>query len=129
MRRALLTVPILWCWASAPETVSFKDSTARAGIGSIVVSGGPKKHYVLEVNGSGVCWIDYDNDGWMDLYLVNGATIENLQGTEPQRTTNHLYRNNRNGTFTALRLKAACPRPAWASPFSPPISATHTSPY
>jgi hypothetical protein len=113
MRRALLTVPILLCWASAPETVTFKDSTARAGIGSIVVSGGPKKHYVLEVNGSGVCWIDYDNDGWMDLYLVNGATIENLQGTEPQRTTNHLYRNNRDGTFTDVTHKAGVPGHGW----------------
>ena len=88
MRRTLLTVPILLAWASAPEMVTFKDATVRAGITSVIVSGGPKKHYVLEVNGSGVCWIDYDNDGWMDLYLVNGATMENLQGIEPQKTTN-----------------------------------------
>src|SRR5258705_8889337 len=100
MRRALLMVPILLAAASAPDLVTFKDASGRSGIGSVMVSGGPNKNYVLEVNGSGVCWIDYDNDGWMDLYLVNGATIANLQGKEPQRTTNHLYRNNRDGTFT-----------------------------
>ena len=113
MRRTLLTVPILLAWASAPEMVTFKDATVRAGITSVIVSGGPKKHYVLEVNGSGVCWIDYDNDGWMDLYLVNGATMENLQGIEPQKTTNHLYRNNKDGTFTDVTLKAGVPGRGW----------------
>ena len=86
--------------------MTFKDATDRGGISAVIVSGGAKKNYVLEVNGSGVCWIDYDNDGWMDLYLVNGATMANLQGTEPQRTTNHLYRNNKDGTFTDVTLKA-----------------------
>src|SRR5260370_16018091 len=113
MRRPLLAVPILLTWASPPGLVTFKDATVRAGLSSVVVSGGPKKQYVLEVNGSGVCWIDYDNDGWMDLYLVNCATIENLQGTEPQRTTNHLYRNNRDGTFTDVTLKASVPGHGW----------------
>ena len=113
MRRTLLTVPILLAWASAPEMVTFKDATARAGIASVIVAGGPKKQYVLEVNGSGVCWLDYDNDGWMDLYLVNGATMENLQGIEPQRTTNHLYRNNKDGTFTDVTLKAGVSGSGW----------------
>ena len=42
----------------------------------------------------------------MDLYLVNGATMENLQGIGPQKTTNHFYRNNKDGTFTDVTLKA-----------------------
>src|SRR5260370_36199416 len=49
----------------------------------------------------------------MDVYLVNGAAIENLQGTEPQRTTNHLYRNNRDGTFTDVTHKAGVPGHGW----------------
>src|ERR1043166_7811285 len=107
MRRVLLTVPVLL--AAAPGLVTFKDASSRAGLNSVIISGGPSKNYVLEVNGSGVCWIDYDNDGWMDLYLVNGATLANLQGKEPQRTTNHLYRNNHDGTFMDVTAKAGVP--------------------
>ena len=56
---------------------------------SLIVSGGKQKNYVLEVNGSGVCWLDYNNDGWMDLYLVNGSTLEALQhkDAKPRRST------------------------------------------
>lgn len=79
----------------------------------MIVSGGPKKNYVLEVNGSGACWIDYNNDGWMDLYLVNGATLSQLQGKAPARTTNHLYRNNGNGTFTDVTAAAGVPGRGW----------------
>src|SRR3954453_4217238 len=113
MRRALITVPILLAWASPPGLVTFKDSSLRSGINSVIVAGGVKKNYVLEVNGSGVCWIDYDNDGWMDLYLVNGASMENMQGIEPQRTTNHLYRNNHDGTFIDVTLKAGVAGHGW----------------
>jgi hypothetical protein len=112
MRRALLTVPALLAagWALQPV---FQDTAGHAGINSVIVSGGPNKNYVLEVNGSGVCWIDYDNDGWMDLYLVNGATLASLQGKESQRTTNHLYRNNHDGTFTDVTAKAGVPGHGW----------------
>src|SRR6185295_9905737 len=112
MRRALLMVPILLAATWASGLVTFKDASGRAGLGSVIVSGGPKKNYVLEVNGSGVCWIDYDQDGWMDLYLVNGATIANLQRRE-QRTTNHLYRNNHDGTFADVTAKAGVPGHGW----------------
>jgi len=113
MRHALLTAPVLLAAAWAVAPASFKDASPRAGLGSVIVSGGPKKNYVLEVNGSGICWIDYDRDGWMDLYLVNGATLANLQGKDPQRTTNHLYRNNHDGTFTDVTAKAGVPGRGW----------------
>jgi hypothetical protein len=113
MRRALFAIPVLLAHAWAPEPVAFKETASRAGITGIITSGGLPKNYVLEVNGSGLCWIDYDNDGWLDLYLVNGATLGNLQGKTPQRTTNHLYRNNRDGTFTDVTLKAGVPGRGW----------------
>jgi hypothetical protein len=113
MRRAVLAIPVLLAAAWAPELVTFKDTAARAGITDVIVSGGPKKNYVLEVNGSGACWIDYDNDGWLDLYLVNGATLANIQGKAPQRTTNHLYRNNHDGTFTDVTAKAGVRGHGW----------------
>src|ERR1043166_9148183 len=109
MRRIVVALRILLAAASVPEPATFRDTAVHAGITAITISGGAKKNFVLEVNGSGVCWIDYDNDGWLDLYLVNGATLANLQGKEPQRTTNHLYRNNHDGTFMDVTAKAGVP--------------------
>src|SRR5207253_5063079 len=63
--------------------------------------------------GSGACWLDYDGDGWMDLYLVNGSTLSQLQKKSPVVTTNHLYRNNRNGTFTDVTKSAGVPGKGW----------------
>src|SRR2546430_17353172 len=102
MTRAVWVVPLLLGAALAPSTVTFRDVAGRAGITPVIVSGGPKKNYVLEVNGSGAWWLDYDGDGWMDLYLVNGATLDQLQGETTPQTPNHLYRHNRNGTLNDL---------------------------
>ena len=112
MRRILLTIAGLAAAGWAFDQ-GFQDIASRAGVASIIVSGGLDKKFVLEVNGSGVCWIDYDSDGWMDLYLVNGATLANLQKKEPQRTTNHLYRNNHDGAFTDVTAKAGIPGRGW----------------
>jgi hypothetical protein len=106
-------VPVLLAQAWVPDPETFKDTASNAGITAVIVSGGLSKNYVLEVNGSGVCWIDYDSDGWPDLYLVNGATLANLQGKAPQRTTNHLYHNNHDGTFTDVTAKAGVPGRGW----------------
>ena len=76
-------VLLLFRGFSGQEPVHFRDVAQKAGLRSIIVSGGEKKNYVLEVNGSGVCWIDYNNDGYTDLYLVNGSTLEEMQGKRP----------------------------------------------
>jgi hypothetical protein len=95
-------LPLLSVQEPGPQTVTFKDVASKAGIQSLIISGGSKKNYVLEVNGSGACWFDYNNDGYVDLYLVNGSTLEQLQHKSqvPSGQHNHLYRNNGNGTFT-----------------------------
>jgi hypothetical protein len=98
---------------SSPEHIEFRDVTERAGIRSLVISGGTQKNYVLEVNGSGACWFDYNNDGYPDLYLVNGSTLEALQRKKPRSVINHLYRNNRNGTFTDVTDTARVPGADW----------------
>src|SRR5216684_863272 len=113
MTRAVWVVPLLLGAALAPSTVTFRDVAGRAGITPVILSGGPKKNYVLEVNGSGACWLDYNGDGWMDLYLVNGATVAQLQGKAEPQTTNHLYRNNGNGTFTDMTAAAGVPGRGW----------------
>lgn len=99
--------------ALAPHSPVFRDVTEKAGIRTVIVSGGAAKNYVLEVNGSGACWLDYDDDGYMDLYLVNGATLAELQGKSPRRSRNHLFRNNGNGTFTDKTADAGVSGRGW----------------
>src|SRR5947209_13326887 len=112
-RAALWVIPLLLGAAIAPPLVTFRDVAGRTGITPVIVSGRPKKNYVLEVNGSGVCWLDYDGDGWMDLYLVNGSTLGQLQQKAMQTGTNHLYRNNHDGTFTDATKSAGVAGMGW----------------
>src|SRR2546430_17710214 len=63
-----------------------------------IFGGEHKNEYLLETTGCGVAFYDYDNDGWLDIFLVNGTRLEGFpSGQEP---TNHLFKNNRDGTFT-----------------------------
>src|SRR5215469_9926779 len=80
--------------------VVFEDVTKKAGLDKFKhVSGSPEKSVILEAPGSGVAIFDYDNDGWPDIYLVNGSTFDALRGREkPPRAA--LFHNNHNGTFT-----------------------------
>ena len=93
--------------------VAFRDVGSSSGLNSVVVSGGAQKNYVLEVNGGGACWLDFDQDGWMDLYLVNGSTLAHLQGKARAPGTNHLYRNNHQGGFTDVTATARVPGRGW----------------
>jgi enediyne biosynthesis protein E4 len=94
-------------------TVVFKDITQTAGLGAWQhVMGTTEKKYILETDGSGVALIDYDNDGWLDIYLVNGSTYDALNG---KRTPPHaaLFRNNHDGTFTDVAAKAGVKNDRW----------------
>jgi hypothetical protein len=84
---------------------TFEDVAQKAGIDFRLDSGDAKRWYILESNSAGVLVIDYDNDGWLDLYFVNGSTIERLDAGETSRG-NRLYHNNRNGTFTDVTDRA-----------------------
>src|SRR5215813_2285145 len=97
--------------ASIPK-VQFQDIAAKAGLTARHVTGAQsEKKYIIETTGSGVALFDYDNDGWLDIFLVNGTTLEGFpKGQEP---TNHLYRNNKNGTFTDVTEKANLARTGW----------------
>ena len=102
--------------APAPEAapgVSFVDVTRAAGLASFrQVSGGPAKDYLIEATGSGVALWDYDNDGWLDAYLVNGSTWAALAGREPAPPA-ALFHNNRDGTFTDVTAATGVANGRW----------------
>src|SRR5579871_3482705 len=76
----------------------------RSGIQWIHTAGKSPQKYLPETSGAGCAFLDYDNDGWMDIYLVNSGTSDFYN--PPHRLRNALYRNNRNGTFTDVTEKA-----------------------
>ena len=93
--------------------IVFEDITKQAGLsGWTHKMGVPEKKFIVETNGSGVCLIDYDNDGWLDIYLVNGATFDSLDGKE---TPPHaaLFHNNHDGTFTDVSAQAGVQNDRW----------------
>ncbi len=84
---------------------TFENIASKAGIQFTLTSGSATKAYILESMGGGLGFIDYDNDGWLDIYFVNGSTLEAEQQGNSQ-TTNRLYRNNGSGMFTDVTEKA-----------------------
>jgi hypothetical protein len=94
-----------------PFRSRFTNVAKEAGLKHPLVYGGVDGFdYIIESMGTGVAFIDYDNDGWMDLFIPNGT----LLGGAPPGTTNRLYRNNRDGTFTDVTDKAGLVRNGWA---------------
>ena len=94
--------------------VTFVDVAGSAGLSDPIIYGGlEQKKYIIETNGSGVAFLDYDNDGWVDILLTNGTRLEGFpQGKEP---TIKLYRNQRNGSFSDMTAKAGLRHSGWAS--------------
>src|SRR5689334_405799 len=94
--------------------VTFAEVAARAGLVEPILYGGvDKKRYIIETNGCGVAFFDYDNDGWMDILLLNGWRLEGFpKGREPGVK---LYHNNRNGSFTDVSAASGLTHTGWAS--------------
>jgi hypothetical protein len=95
-----------------PFGARFTDVARKAGLTHPIVYGGvDAKSFIIEVVGCGVAFLDYDNDGWLDILVLNGTRLEGA----PPGTTNRLYKNNRDGTFTDVTEKAGLSRTGWAS--------------
>ncbi len=117
-----LTTPT-WEWhaktlqaavTSAPASpVQFIDVAEKAGLTTPNVWGGvDSKRLIIETKGSGVAFFDFDNDGWLDIYLSNGSRLNTTW--EPGKVpTTHLYKNNRDGTFTDVTEKSGLGRAGW----------------
>ena len=110
--------PQLSAEAQAPQKskdsigATFVDVGRSAGLNAKTIYGGEHKNkYLLETTGCGVAFYDYDNDGWLDIFLVNGWRLEGFpSGEEP---TSHLFKNNRDGTFTDVTAKAGLVHHGW----------------
>ncbi len=95
--------------------VLFEDIARQAGLTTWKhMMGTPEKQFIIETNGSGVGLLDYDNDGWLDIYLVNGSTYEAMSGksTPPKAA---LFHNNHDGTFTNVAEKAGVTNDRWGT--------------
>src|SRR5215831_457835 len=79
-----------------PFNAHFVDVAAVAGLTAPVIYGEvPSKKYILETMGCGCAFMDYDNDGWMDIFILSGTRLEGA----PEEASSRLYKNNRDGTF------------------------------
>src|SRR5450631_230912 len=93
--------------------VVFEDITKKSGLEAFRHrSGTPEKKSIIETPGSGVALLDYDNDGWLDIYLLNGSTIAAFKGAEPPPRA-MLFHNNHDGTFTDVTEKAGVANERW----------------
>jgi enediyne biosynthesis protein E4 len=95
-----------------PFYAHFTDIAASAGLVAPTIYGYPDhKDYILEAVGCGCAFLDYDNDGWMDIFLLTGTRMN----ATPAGATNRLYKNNRDGTFSDVTDKAGLHDAGWAS--------------
>jgi hypothetical protein len=93
------------------HSIYFEDIGAKAGFRTPVTYGGEKEQkYILETTGTGVAIFDYDDDGWPDVFLVNGSRLDSISGPRP---TNMLYRNSGDGTFRDVTQEAGLVRSGW----------------
>jgi hypothetical protein len=112
----LLPLSILFGTSQLPKSnlepiAHFTDIAKKAGLTDPVVFGGvDTKKYIIETTGTGVAIFDYDNDGWPDIFIVNGTSLDASPAKAP---TSHLYHNNHDGTFTDVTKKAGLTHTGW----------------
>jgi hypothetical protein len=99
--------------AAPPPAPRFVDVAAEAGLDAVVYGGGADKDHLLESVGCGAAWVDFDGDGWLDLYLVNGWALDEEPSGVRTRGGNVLYRNLGNGRFADVTERAGVGDDAW----------------
>ena len=97
-----------------PSPAWYIDVASQAGLDFMNVNGSAtNKRYIIESTGSGVAIIDYDRDGWPDIFLVNGTVLPGTKNAIPHAATNQLFRNNHDGTFSDVTEKAGLVSTGW----------------
>src|ERR1051325_1449192 len=95
-----------------PFHARFVNVAQQAGLRSPVIYGPPgRADFALEAMGCGAAFLDYDNDGWLDVLVLTGRRFDST----PEGATLRLYRNNRDGTFTDVSSKSGLSRSVWAT--------------
>lgn len=117
----LLFVAVLWVAGRIsgvsqeirnPLGFCFTNAAAQAGLDVLTVFGGKESNkYLLETTGCGVAFFDYNNDGWLDVFLVNGSTLEGFP--KDKEPINHLYRNQGDGKFVDATYQAGLAQSGW----------------
>ncbi len=97
--------------AKTPPGFLFSDVTAKSGIDFHLTCGGSEKRYIMESMCGGIAVFDYDNDGWMDVFLLNGSTLEDYRAGKCHPSK--LYRNNHDGSFIDVSAKAGLAACNW----------------
>jgi hypothetical protein len=94
-----------------PFNARFSDIAAQAGLRGVTVYGeSDHKQYIVETLGCGCAFLDFDNDGWLDIFLLSGTRL----GDQPSGASNRLFKNNRDGTFTDVTERAGLLKTGWA---------------
>lgn len=94
-----------------PFNAKFTDISEKAGLRAVTTYGPTDhKNYIVETLGCGCAFVDYDNDGWIDVFILSGT----LLGETPNSATNRLFKNNRDGTFTDVTEKSGLRKTGWA---------------
>jgi enediyne biosynthesis protein E4 len=107
--------------AGIPASFHLIERASDAGLSVSVECGGPEKNWIMEANGAGVAVLDYDRDGFMDLLVVNGSSVNQLAkllatgSPEPRDNGVHLYRNTRAGHFEDVTAKSKLSNPYWGT--------------
>ena len=95
-----------------PGGVHLEDIASQVGLSALNVYGGDThKEFIIETTGNGAIIFDYDNDGWPDIFLPNGSTVEGFG--KDKAPAGHLYHSNHDGTFTDVTARAGLARPGW----------------
>lgn len=130
MRRGVVTVLVasailpalaILAWTGNTAAIEFTEVAERAGIRAELRCGGPEKRWIPEANGTGAAWLDYDNDGLMDLLIVNGSSMEQLRrivagrAPEPARNGVYLFHNLGNGKFEDVTERAGLSNAYWGT--------------
>jgi hypothetical protein len=99
-------------FSGKPWPVSFTDVAPSAGLTAPTVYGDEyMKRYIVEANGPGIAFFDYDHDGWVDVFVPSGTRMEGFPAG--QAPTGHLYHNNRDGTFADVTAKSGIAHTGW----------------
>ena len=107
-----LPIAVLAALSCLAADAQFRDASAESGLSRKLVSGAADKPYILESMAGGVAFVDFDDDGWIDIYLVNGGTLDALAAGAPC-AIDRLYRNNGDGTFNDVTEDSGLGDPSW----------------